>query len=193
MSIFDSLQQRGNHQCELCGSSTELATYVVAPKPGDSSDDCVLVCGRCNEQLSGDVDLDVTHWRCLNDSMWSTVAAVQVLSYQQLTLLTENGETWAQDLLDMLYLEDDAKSWADAGVALRSADGDDEAIDSNGDVIKPGDNVYIIKDLPVKGTGFTAKQGTAVRNVSITASKTHVEGKVNGQTIQIITKFVKKM
>lgn len=193
MSIEASLLQRSNQQCELCGSQSDLQTYVVAPKAGDSSDDCVMVCGVCNEQLEGKAKLNVTHWRCLNDSMWSAIPAVQVLSYQQLSILTQQGEAWAQDLLDMLYLEDEQKQWAESGTALRSSDDEDQAIDSNGDVIKPGDNVYIIKDLPVKGTGFTAKQGTAVRNVGITASKTHVEGKVNGQTIQIITKYVKKM
>ncbi|MFT4681576.1 MAG: protein PhnA, partial [Flavobacteriales bacterium] len=41
--------------------------------------------------------------------------------------------------------------------------------------------------------GFTAKRGTAVRNISLVHDNAeHIEGKVNGQQIVIITQFVKK-
>ncbi|MBU2882420.1 PhnA domain-containing protein [Psychrosphaera sp. B3R10] len=193
MSIESTLQQRSNNTCELCSSTTDLTVYAVAPKTGDHSDDCVLTCGTCTEQLNGDADLNMTHWRCLNDSMWSTVPAVQVLAFQQLTILTQAGETWAQDLLDMMYLEDDAKAWGESGIAHRTAGGDSEAIDSNGTKLAAGDNVYLIKDLQVKGAGFTAKQGTTVRGISLTSNPDHIEGRVNGQKIVILTKFVKKV
>jgi protein PhnA len=193
MSIESTLQERGNNACELCTSADTLSVYTVAPKAGDHSDDCVLTCGTCTEQLSGDAELNVTHWRCLNDSMWSTVPAVQVLAFQQLTLLTQSGETWAQDLLDMMYLEDEAKAWAESGIAHRTAGADSEAIDSNGTQLAAGDNVYLIKDLQVKGAGFTAKQGTTVRGISLTSNPEHIEGRVNGQKIVILTKFVKKV
>ncbi len=193
MAIEASLQQRSNSSCELCGATDGLVVYAVLPKDGSSSDDCALVCGTCNGQLNAEQDLNITHWRCLNDSMWSQVPAVQVLSWQQLSILTQSGETWAQDLLDMMYLEDDAKSWAESGLALRSSDDDSEAFDSNGDKLSAGDNVYLIKDLPVKGAGFTAKQGTTVRGISLTSNPEHIEGRVNGQKIVILTKFVKKV
>ena len=51
----------------------------------------------------------------------------------------------------------------------------------------------LIKDLNVKGAGFTAKRGTAVRNISLVPNNCeHIEGRVNGQQIVIHTKFVKK-
>lgn len=193
MSIETTLLERNNQSCELCGSTNDLSVSIVAPKAGDHSDDCVLTCATCTAQLADGADLDVTHWRCLNDSMWSTVPAVQVLAYQQLTLLTQIGETWAQDLLDMMYLEDDSKTWAESGIAHRTAGGDSEAFDSNGSKLAAGDNVYLIKDLPVKGAGFTAKQGTTVRGISLTSNPEHIEGRVNGQKIVILTKFVKKV
>lgn len=193
MSIESTLQDRSGNKCELCSSTTDLSVYAVLPKAGDNSDDCVLVCGTCNEQLNTSDTLNVTHWRCLNDAMWSTVPAVQVLAWQQLKLLVNQGETWAQDLLDMMYLEEASSSWAESGLAHRSA-GDGEAhIDSNGDRISAGDNVYLIKDLPVKGAGFTAKQGTTVRGISLTNNPEHIEGRVNGQKIVILTKYVKKV
>jgi protein PhnA len=51
----------------------------------------------------------------------------------------------------------------------------------------------LIKDLAVKGAGFTAKRGTTVRNISLVPdNEEHIEGRVNGQQIVILTKFIKK-
>jgi protein PhnA len=51
----------------------------------------------------------------------------------------------------------------------------------------------LIKDLNVKGANFTAKLGTAVKGISQVANNSeHIEGKVNGQQIVILTKFYKK-
>jgi protein PhnA len=66
-------------------------------------------------------------------------------------------------------------------------------VDSNGVVLETGDTVTLIKDLTVKGANFTAKRGTAVRRISLVADNPeHIEGRVNGQQIVILTKFVKK-
>ena len=66
-------------------------------------------------------------------------------------------------------------------------------VDSNGVVLEVGDTVTLIKDLDVKGANFTAKRGTAVRGISLVADNPeHIEGRVNGQQIVILTKFVKK-
>ncbi len=51
----------------------------------------------------------------------------------------------------------------------------------------------MIKDLPVKGAGFTAKRGTAVHRISLVQDNAaHIEGRVEGQRIVILTEFVKK-
>ncbi|MBV1907027.1 MAG: alkylphosphonate utilization protein [Pseudomonadales bacterium] len=66
-------------------------------------------------------------------------------------------------------------------------------MDSNGAVLSNGDTVTLTKDLNVKGADFTAKRGTAVRGISLVVDNAeHIEGKVNGQQIVILTKFVKK-
>lgn len=192
MSLLQTLQNRNQNKCELCSSENASEVYAVLPKTADNSDDCVLLCTTCHTQLQGG-EQDVTHWRCLNDSMWSPTPAVQVLAYQQLYVLSQSGETWAQDQLDILYLDDELKAWAESGIAHLTQDDADTAIDSNGDTLKAGDNVYLIKDLPVKGAGFTAKQGTTVRGISLTNNPEHIEGRVNGQKIVILTKFVKKV
>jgi protein PhnA len=65
--------------------------------------------------------------------------------------------------------------------------------DANGVPLANGDTVVLIKDLTVKGAGFTAKRGTAVRNISVVQdTPEHIEGRVEGQRIVILTEFVKK-
>jgi protein PhnA len=119
--------------------------------------------------------------------MWSERPAVQVLSARLLAQLSDHD--WARDLADQLWLEDDMRAWVEAT--------DDSAAgahrDSNGTELVAGDTVVLIKDLPVKGAGFTAKRGTAVRGISLVADNPeHIEGRVEGQRIVILTKFVKK-
>ena len=66
--------------------------------------------------------------------------------------------------------------------------------DVNGVVLSAGDSVVLIKDLKVKGGGFTAKRGTAVRRIALDRDNSkYIEGKVDGQTVVIITDYVKKM
>jgi protein PhnA len=131
-------------------------------------------------------ELDIKHWRCLNDAMWSTVPAVQVLAYRLLHKCS--AEAWAQDAIDMLYLDDETKAWADSGVA----DDREPTLDVNGVALAAGDAVTIIKDLDVKGANFTAKRGTPVRNIGLSDNPLHIEGKVNGQRIVIIAAYTKK-
>jgi len=189
MSIENELLERSS-VCELCGATSDLSPFVVSPKAGNSADENALLCNTCKIQIENPDSIDVNHWRCLNDSMWSTVPAVQVLAWRMLNALKSEG--WPQDLLDMLYLDEEVLAWAKEGV---SEAGDDAVIhkDSNGAVIEAGDTVVLIKDLNVKGANFTAKRGTAVRNVMLVHDNPeHIEGKVNGQQIVILTKYVKK-
>lgn len=65
-------------------------------------------------------------------------------------------------------------------------------VDSNGTTLSEGDTVSLIKSLEVKGAGFTAKQGTIVRNIRLGDDPTHIEGKVNGTSIMLKTQFLKK-
>ncbi|KLN59962.1 hypothetical protein WH96_14715 [Kiloniella spongiae] len=190
---FDSdLLDRAESKCELCSASDDLAAYDVPPHTDGTLEQRILLCGTCHKQVSQESDLDVNHWRCLNDSMWSQTPAVQVVAWRMLTRL--NNEGWAQDLLDMLYLDEETLSWAQSGI-LAPAENENTVkhLDSNGTVLEAGDTVILIKDLNVKGGGFTAKRGTAVRGISLVPdTPEHIEGRVNGQQIVILTKYVKK-
>lgn len=191
MSIKNTLQERSGSKCELCSSAENLDVYQVPPdSPGDV-DNSVYLCETCRDQLEKLEEVDVNHWRCLNDSMWSRLPAVQVLAWRMLTRL--RGEGWPQDLLDMLYLDEDTLKWAQAAGDGETEDDGIKHLDSNGALLEAGDTVILIKDLNVKGANFTAKRGTAVRGISLVSDNPeHIEGKVEGQRIVILTKFVKK-
>ncbi len=187
MSIESTLKERSGEKCELCTSTNKLAVYAIPPVEENHSDKCIFVCDKCLSEIEGE-QLDVNHWRCLNDSAWSEEPAIQVMAYRMLSRLSTEG--WANDLKDMLYLEDDVLKWAEQGVANESSI---KHIDANGAVLSAGDSVVLIKDLNVKGAGFTAKRGTAVRNISLVHDNPlHIEGKVSGQQIVILTQYVKK-
>jgi len=191
MSIKDLLMKRSESKCELCSSPENLTVYEVPPNSSGSDEECLLLCQTCCQQITEQADVDVNHWRCLNDSMWSQVPAVQVVAWRMLTRLSSEG--WPQDLLDMLYLDDEVLAWAKATGEGGSDAGDVKHIDSNGAQLASGDTVTLIKDLNVKGANFTAKRGTAVRGISLVHDNAEqIEGRVNGQKIVILTKFVKK-
>jgi protein PhnA len=60
--------------------------------------------------------------------------------------------------------------------------------------LEEGDSVTIIKDLVVKGAGFTAKQGTTVKNIHLVPDNhEQIEGRVNGTKIVLLSKFLKKL
>ncbi|MNH11503.1 hypothetical protein D3C79_710190 [compost metagenome] len=65
-------------------------------------------------------------------------------------------------------------------------------VDSNGAVLQEGDSVTLIKDLDVKGGGFTAKRGTLVKGIRLTNNPLHIEGKVNGVQIVLVAAYLKK-
>ncbi|MEN8302483.1 MAG: PhnA domain-containing protein [Campylobacterota bacterium] len=166
--------------CELCGSQDELSDFIVNGSDDEAS---IVLCSTCKVQIESG-ELDENHFNCLNDSMWSESSAVKVLTFR---LLNQLGR---QDLVDMMYLEDDERTWAESGL-----ESDDKLVyrDANGVTLASGDTVVITKDLDVKGTGFTAKRGTAVRNIGLVPNdETHIEGRVNGVKIHILTKYLKK-
>ena len=190
MSTETDLQERSGCTCELCVATEGLAVYEVPPTSDGTADEAVLLCGTCREQLADPEQVDVHHWRCLTESMWSEVPAVQVIAWRTLTRLSAD-EAWAQDLLDTLFLEDDVQTWAEA--EAKEADAVLKYIDCNGALLQAGDTVTLVKDLVVKGGGFTAKRGTAVRRILLDPkNEEHIEGRVNGQHIVILTKYVKK-
>jgi protein PhnA len=190
--MLEELQNRSGSQCELCSSKENLKIYEVPPKSTEGIDGSILACETCINQIETPDTTDPNHWRCLNDSMWSEFEAVKVVAWRMLSRLKSEG--WSQDLLDIMYLEDDTLKWAKT---TGEGEAEDEKIihrDVNGAVLQNGDSVVLIKDLKVKGSSLVAKQGTAVRRISVDRENAEfIEGKVGPTQIVIITKYVKKI
>ena len=104
------LYTRSGSTCELCTSTDNLSAYAIPPNSDGSTEQSLLACDICNDQINNPDKVDVNHWRCLNDSMWSQVPAVQVMAWRMLSRLSAEG--WPQDLLDMLYLDEETLAWA---------------------------------------------------------------------------------
>ncbi len=66
-------------------------------------------------------------------------------------------------------------------------------VDSNGTELQNGDTIVLTQGLNVKGANFMAPKGTIVRKIRLVPDNPEqIEGKVNEQTIVILTKFVRK-
>lgn len=191
MKVEEQLAIRSEHKCELCNATDNLKLFEIPPQAGISADTCIFICPKCTAQIEKKEELDSNHWKCLTESMWSEVPAVQVTAWRMLNRL--RNESWASESLDMLYLADENLDWAkktgdhenDASVDLHK--------DSNGHVLQNGDSVVLIKSLDVKGSTLNAKMGTVVKNIRVVEDNTEqIEGRVEGQQIVILTKYVRK-
>jgi protein PhnA len=65
--------------------------------------------------------------------------------------------------------------------------------DSNGNVLQNGDNVILIKDLPLRGSSKTFKRGTKVSKIKLTDNPAEVDCKLEGMSIVLRTEFLKKI
>lgn len=67
-----------------------------------------------------------------------------------------------------------------------------EVRDSNGNLLKEGDAVTVIKMLKIKGSSSVIKQGTVVKNIRFTGNEEEIEGKVEKTTMVLKTCFLRK-
>jgi protein PhnA len=190
MKQDELLAQRSGNKYELCEATANLKIYEVPPATGNM-DDAILVCSKCLAQIEKKEELDAPHWQCLTTSMWSEVPAVQVMAWRMLNRLRH--ESWAAENIDMLYLDDEKLAWAKASGDHENDASVDLHKDCFGAILQSGDNVVLTKSLDVKGSAVNAKVGTVVRNIRLVAANTEqIEGKIEGQTIVILTKYLRK-
>lgn len=191
MNYDKELRRRSNDQCELCKNTEECKAYEIPKSPQSTLDTHIWICNTCQSGINNPKEADVNHWRCLNESIWSETAAIQVVSWRMLHALSHTD--FANDLLEISYLDEETLTWAKADGS--GIDNSDAIVhkDSNGNILKDGDSVVLIKTLDVKGASFDAKMGTVVKNIRLVADNSEqIEGKVNGSQIVILTKYVRK-
>ena len=64
--------------------------------------------------------------------------------------------------------------------------------DSNGNELKDGDSVQVIKDLKVKGSSDTLKRGTVFKNIRLTDDDEAIECGQGRNTVVLKTCFLKR-
>lgn len=89
-----------------------------------------------------------------------------------------------------------AHEWApDAEAGEAGAEGTEVVRDANGNTLRDGDSVTVIKDLKVKGSSLVVKGGTKVKNIRLVdATDGHnIACKIDGiGAMNLKSEFVKK-
>lgn len=191
MKLEDQLIARSGNKCELCEATGKLNVYEVPPQTGGYEENNILICDKCLAQIDKKEELDIAHWNCLTTSMWSEVPGVQVVSWRMLNRL--KNEAWAAESLDMMYMDDERLAWAKTSGDHENDASVDLHKDANGALLQNGDTVVLTKSLDVKGSTLNAKIGTVVKNIHLVKDNTEqIEGRIEGQMIVILTKYVRR-
>ena len=182
--VSTALRERSLGNCELCNSEKAAIAYAVSPKGNDAIENEVALCNTCLAQIdSADAAL---HWNCLAGSIWNAEPAVQALSYR--ILYRYKGQDWADDIMNSVELDETVVNWALSVYQVKEVHRD-----SNGNELMNGDTVVLTQGLNVKGANFMAPKGAIVRKIRLVPDNVEqIEGKVNEQTIVILTKYVRK-
>jgi len=189
--LEDQLLKRSENKCELCESGAPTKIYPILPQKVQNEENTVMICDKCRAQIEKTEAVDKHHLRCLTTSIWSAVPGIQVISWRLLNRL--KAENWASDALDMMYLDEETLAWAQAGLAEEAEQVEEFHRDSNGALLETGNTVVLTKTLDVKGSSLSAKLGTVVKNIRLVENNTdQIEGKIEGQVIVILTKYVRK-
>jgi protein PhnA len=94
-----------------------------------------------------------------------------------LIICPECGHEWSEKVKDT---EDEGES-------------EDVVKDANGNELFDGDDVTVIKDLPVKGAPKPIKAGTKVKNIKLKDGDHNIDCKIKGfGTMALKSEFVKK-
>lgn len=73
------------------------------------------------------------------------------------------------------------------------AEAGDVVKDANGNILQNGDDVVVIKDLPVKGAPKPVKAGTKVKNIKLVEGDHNISCKIDGfGAMGLKSEFVKK-
>lgn len=81
----------------------------------------------------------------------------------------------------------------DADSSEKDTAGDDAVKDANGQPLRDGDDVVVVKDLKVKGASSVVKVGTKVRNIRLVDGDHNIDCKIDGiGAMKLKSEFVRK-
>ncbi len=178
------LLERCQNLCELCSEGTASIACAVSPKNHDAIENEVALCASCAAIVENNLQDEPLHF--LAGSIWSTEPGVQALSYR--LLFARKDQAWAEEILSSVEPDEAVVNWA-----MDPFQAKDVHKDCFGKELEAGDTVVLTESLNVKGTSFRAPAGTVVRKIRLVNGNTaQIEGKINDQTIVILTKYVRK-
>ena len=92
------------------------------------------------------------------------------------------------------YVYDEATGeWRPASEMAAAAAAPTEVRDAAGNILTDGDSVSLIKDLKVKGTSTTLKQGTVIKSIRLTDNVEEIDCRFEGiKGLVLRTEFVRK-
>ena len=101
------LARRAKSKCELCGAQAKLKVMELTPLPEEPDpDSALLLCQSCQSYAHDKrPKLQPTAMQFLRDSVWSEVEPAQILAIRLTRKLSSNGESWAQSILEDLYVD----------------------------------------------------------------------------------------
>jgi len=105
------LARRSGSKCELClAAGVRLNVFEIPPVEGEpDSEKCVFICDICMSGIIEPGKLN-DHWRCLNESIWSEIRPVKLISAIVLKKISGKN-SWAGDILDEVYFDEDDEVW----------------------------------------------------------------------------------
>ena len=116
-SFGKDLARRSRSRCELCESSgVKLSAMEVPPEPREPDiDHCIFLCDDCREQAENERKFQPgERWRCLAQTVWSEVPAVQVMALRLLRRQADS-QAWAREALEGAFVDPEIEAWASQG------------------------------------------------------------------------------
>ncbi len=92
------------------------------------------------------------------------------------------------------YIYDEATGeWRPASEMAAAKAAETQVRDAAGNILVDGDSVSLIKDLKVKGTSQTLKQGTVIKSIRLTDNVEEIDCRFDGiKGLVLRTEFVRK-
>jgi protein PhnA len=116
-SFGKDLARRARSKCELCETGgLALKVFEVPPvEKFPRIERCAFLCENCALQM-GETRrfVEGEHWRCLAQTVWSEVPALQVLAVRGLRRLA-GSQAWARSALEDVYLDPEVEAWVEEG------------------------------------------------------------------------------
>jgi protein PhnA len=106
------LVRRSKSTCELCGESGRSLSVYEVGKTDEEADleRCIHICDECKNTIKNLDKASENDLRFLNHAIWSEERGVKAAAFHIISELEGKDKyLWIDDLLDMVYIDDELK------------------------------------------------------------------------------------